>query len=231
MVNLSAYESRVLWYLFRKTYGWNKKTDWIALSQFSKDIGLDRRLVHRAIHSLSSKQMIVIYKDDRGRVCYGFQKNYEKWEVSSKKMTVIDSDDEVSSIQMTRLSSIQIPTKESITKETNTKEKDISTGVSPVLCPHAEIIKLYHKTLPQLPRVIEWTETRQGFLRTRWKEKPERQNLAWWDDYFKGVAESDYLTGKVNGFKADLEWLVRPSNFVKVIEGRYKNNDRQEKYL
>jgi len=130
-INLSAYESRVLWFLFRKTYGWNKKTDRISLSQFSQYIGLDRRLIHRAITSLSSKQMIVIYKDDTFNVSYGFQKDYDKWNLSSKKMTVIDSDDKLSSIQMTKLSSIQIPTKET-TKET-TKEKTYT----------AEFLKFY----------------------------------------------------------------------------------------
>lgn len=116
-VNLSAYESRALWFLFRKTYGWSKKTDRITLSQFSKEIGLDRRLVHRALHSLSSKKMIVIYKDDSGNVSYGFQKDYDKWQLSSKKMTVIDSDDALSSKKMMVVSSKEIPTKETITKE------------------------------------------------------------------------------------------------------------------
>jgi phage replication O-like protein O len=108
-INLSAYESRVLWFLFRKTYGWGKKTDWISLSQFSKCIGIDRRLVHRAVKSLSSKKMIVIERDDGIRIRYGFQKDYDKWKVSSKKMTVIKGDD--------LLSSKEIPTKETITKE------------------------------------------------------------------------------------------------------------------
>ena len=124
-VNLSAYESRVLWFLFRKTYGWSKKTDWITLSQFSDCIGLDRRLIHRAIKGLSSKKMIVIYKDDTFKIRYGFQKDYKKWKLSSKKMTVINRDERVSSKEMTGLSSIQIPTKESITKETIQKKKDI----------------------------------------------------------------------------------------------------------
>lgn len=122
-VNLSAYESRVLWFLFRKTYGWDKKTDWITLSQFSKCIGLDRRLIHRAIKELSSKKMIVIERDDGLRLRYGFQKNYEKWVLSSKKMTVIDSDDGLSSKEMIGLSSIQIHTKDNSTKETITKER------------------------------------------------------------------------------------------------------------
>jgi phage replication O-like protein O len=132
-VNLSAYESRVLWYLFRRTYGWQKKTDFIALSQFSKHIGLDRRLIHRALNGLSSKKMIVIYKDDRGRVSYGFQKNYEHWKVSSKKVTVINLDDGVSSVEMTELSSKEIPTKEiiksSITKENTNCASDLAPEV------------------------------------------------------------------------------------------------------
>lgn len=121
-VNLSPYESRILWFLFRKTYGWGKKTDWIALSQFSKCIGIDRRLVHRALKQLSSKKMIVINKDDSYHITYGFQKDYEKWEVSSKKMTVISRDDGVSSKQMTRVSSKQMHTKDTLTKDTLTKD-------------------------------------------------------------------------------------------------------------
>jgi len=132
-VNLSAYESRVLWFLFRKTYGWNKKTDWITLSQFSACIGLDRRLIHRAIKSLSSKKMIVIDRDDTFKIRYGFQKDFKKWKLSSKKMTVINRDDRVSSKEMTRLSSIQIPTKETITKETIQKKRDIKRFMIPTV--------------------------------------------------------------------------------------------------
>jgi len=88
-VTLSSHETRVLLYLLRKTYGWHKKTDWIALSQFSKDIGIDRRNVFRALKKLSSKQMIVVYKDDKGNPTYGFQKNYEKWVVLPKQVTVL----------------------------------------------------------------------------------------------------------------------------------------------
>lgn len=116
-INLSAYESRVLWFIFRKTYGFKKKTDWIALSQFSKAINLDRRLVHRALKKLSSKKMIVIYRDDKFRIRYGFQKNYNRWRVSSKEMTrVIYRDDQVSSKE--------IPTKETIQKKRKICAKD-----------------------------------------------------------------------------------------------------------
>lgn len=132
-VNLSAYESRVMWFLFRKTYGFQKKTDRIALSQFAKEIGIDRRLVHRAIKNLSSKNMIVISKDDRNHVSYGFQKNYKKWNTLSLRSTVIHTDDKVSSGEMTEVSSIGIPTKES--KETLTKDSLSEKKKSPKKSP------------------------------------------------------------------------------------------------
>lgn len=96
------------------------------------------------------------------------------------------------------------------------------------LCPQSEIVALYHELLPSLTRVRDWTEARQGYLRKRWNEKPERQTLDWWRKFFGYVAGSDFLMGRKASrggepFECDLEWLVRPKNFVKVIEGKYEN--------
>lgn len=92
-------------------------------------------------------------------------------------------------------------------------------------CPHREIITLYHEILPSLNPVKEWTEDRQKMLRSRWREKAERQSLGWWRYYFGYVGESDFLMGRAGDFMADLEWLIRPKNFVKVIEGRYHSRN------
>jgi len=172
-INLSAYESRVLWYLFRKTYGWSKKTDRIALSQFSRDIGLDRRLVFRALRGLSSKKMIVIYKDDKGYVTYGFQKNYEKWVMSSKKMTVICRDDGVSSKEIHKLSSKEIPTKE--IKETIQK-KGRKTKVSSKLMTDEEWLEKIKSLYPTLDVPQEINNCKAHFL----PEEPSRQRIRNW---------------------------------------------------
>jgi hypothetical protein len=92
-------------------------------------------------------------------------------------------------------------------------------------CPHKEIVNIYHETLPSLTTVKEWTDQRQELLRTRWKEKPERQTVEWWKSFFEFVSKSDFLMGRVNKFKADLEWLVHPKNFVRVIEGKYHDRN------
>lgn len=102
-------------------------------------------------------------------------------------------------------------------------------GVKPPTCPHQQIIELYHEVLPMCPRVQQWTDQRQAMLKTRWCESVERQSLNWWREFFTYVAQSNFLTGHsaprgdVPPFVADLEWLVRPKNFVKVLEGRYEN--------
>lgn len=115
-----------------------------------------------------------------------------------------------------------------ITEETHTSSEQNSDDafcVPKSNCPHQEIINLYHQKLPSLPAVKEWTPKRQALLRSRWSEKEERQNLEWWESFFDTVAASDFLTGKVGTFRASLEWLVRPTNFIKVIEDNYKNRN------
>lgn len=108
-------------------------------------------------------------------------------------------------------------------------EKDTltSSDVSddpPERCPHSAIICQYHKILPQLPKVKEWTPSRQALLRARWNENRDRQCIEWWTSFFETVAQSDFLTGRAKEFRADLEWLIRPKNFPKVVEGRYANH-------
>jgi len=105
-------------------------------------------------------------------------------------------------------------------------------------CPHEKLVELYHEILPMCPAVVDWTERRQGLLRARWREKAlpkgkhrgystEPEGLAWWRKFFRYVSDSKFLTGRAEPskdrppFVADLEWLVRPTNFVRVIEGRY----------
>lgn len=93
-------------------------------------------------------------------------------------------------------------------------------------CPHQAIIDLYHQTLPTGRQVRIWNDTRKAKLRARWKEEPKRQNAEWWGKFFAYIAESDFLTGKAAStnrppFELDLEWIVTPSNFIKIVEGKY----------
>lgn len=91
-------------------------------------------------------------------------------------------------------------------------------------CPHQEIIDIYHEMLPLCQKVLIWNATRQSHLRQRWREYPE---INLWRQFFEIVSRSKFLTGQISNkerkpFVASLDWLVRPNNFVKVLERRYE---------
>jgi uncharacterized protein YdaU (DUF1376 family) len=106
-------------------------------------------------------------------------------------------------------------------------------------CEHKGVIELYHQWLPTLRKVEVWNTSRQGYLRQRWREVAEElaqdkqietaHVLNWWGEFFQHIGKSKFLTGKVNSkdgraFTADLEWILKPSNFAKIVEGKYHGN-------
>ena len=111
--------------------------------------------------------------------------------------------------------------------EQNKKEKDITT--SPAVnddVPFTKILNIYHQTLcPPLPRVEKLTQARKGYIRQRYRE--DLTELDHWQNFFNYVKQSPFLMGQtepLNGrrvFRADLEWLVKPSNFAKIAEEKY----------
>lgn len=94
------------------------------------------------------------------------------------------------------------------------------------LIPYQKIVDLYHQKLPQLPKVYALTEARKASIRARWRDG-SCPDLEAWGAFFEVVAKSNFLTGQARPtgdrkpVRADLEWLTRESNFVKVLEGRY----------
>ena len=75
--------------VIRKTYGFNKKHDSIATSQFVKLTGLPRYAIHRARIKLVKMNLITVTKKaDSQILTYSYQKDYDKWELSPKKVTV-----------------------------------------------------------------------------------------------------------------------------------------------
>ena len=111
--------------------------------------------------------------------------------------------------------------------EQKEEQKHSSPAKAADPCPHDEIIALYHEHLPTLTQVRIWNDRRKAMLRSRWREDTSRQNLGWWDRYFRYVASCGFLCGKGearNGktpWQADLEWLINSNNMTKVIEGKY----------
>jgi phage replication O-like protein O len=101
---LLEYERCVVMCIWRKTYGWQKKEDWMSNSQILEETGIALPNITRTIKSLVSKKILT-----RNGKKVGVNKNYEEWEVEWRKLShqitkVISPDN--------KKLSHQIPTKE-----------------------------------------------------------------------------------------------------------------------
>jgi hypothetical protein len=90
-----------------------------------------------------------------------------------------------------------------------------------------------------LPRIEEWGSARSKTLTALWRNKAvefewesEADGLAMFRSYFAYVAKSPFLTGRTapvpprtKPFVANLEWLIKPANFIKVREKKF--HDKQ----
>lgn len=102
-------------------------------------------------------------------------------------------------------------------------------------CPYEDIVKAYAQTLPGLPQVAVMSDARRSHIAARWKavcgdQKFSReQGVEWFHEFFVLVSKSAFLTGNSKPsrdtgrvWSADFDWLLLPTNFVKVVEGRYQ---------
>lgn len=95
-------------------------------------------------------------------------------------------------------------------------------------CPYERIVELYHEILPTLPRVARLSTARKAQIQGRWNCK--NQDLEGWADLFRYIGRSDFLMGRCTPrpgsdrpFKADLEWITKEANWLKIVEGKYDN--------
>lgn len=96
LARLTASEFRCLMFLFRSTYGWQKKEDTISLSQWATGTGTDPEKRHnmlRTLQGLVAKRVIYSIPNGNNKpATWGFNKYFDEWDSSLFDATVITSD-------------------------------------------------------------------------------------------------------------------------------------------
>ena len=113
--------------------------------------------------------------------------------------------------------------KKKSSKEDSQKETDVS--FSP-----ADLVVFFNSWMDEenamIPRIKSLSEQRKKCVGARIREygKPALSTV------IRKAAASDFLNGK-NGrdFIATFDWLMKPTNFPKVLEGNYDNHEQQQK--
>lgn len=115
-------------------------------------------------------------------------------------------------------------TKESKVKESKVKESNNThTAASAAMrdqIPYDAVVDMFNSICTDLPAVRQITDARKKAIKARINEQGGIDPLI---DAFRMVAASDFLTGRNGKWKASFDWIMKPSNFAKIIEGNYQN--------
>jgi len=84
MVKMSGTEWQYIMCVFRKTYGYNKKEDWVTNSQIVKMTGLKKERVSEAKSRLLARNIVT---ENRNKV--SIQKDWEQWKELRKSVTIV----------------------------------------------------------------------------------------------------------------------------------------------
>jgi hypothetical protein len=105
-------------------------------------------------------------------------------------------------------------------KATHNLSEDDNENRNIDLIDYKGVIENYHLICPKMNKVSVINDTRKGYINARVGEFGMDKVIC----VLRLSGESDFLNG-VNdrAWKADFEWIMRPTNFIKIMEGKYAN--------
>ncbi len=141
---LRGQQFRCLMFLFRKTYGFNKKEDKISLAQWAEGTGLRRQNIWRELQLLIKCNVIYAQKNGiKSAMTWGFNKHHEQWNFESViaddyKSVITDDDKNEQSVILDDYSEnesvITSDYKSVITPHENTKDNKDSSSSAAANC-------------------------------------------------------------------------------------------------
>lgn len=86
----------------------------------------------------------------------------------------------------------------------------------------SEIVDYFHEKCKRLPRVQVISDSRKKSIKSRLNDHGEEKVL----DVINLVGQSNFLAGEnQKNWTADFDWIFKPTNFIKIMEGNYKNRE------
>lgn len=86
--------------------------------------------------------------------------------------------------------------------------------------PYQEVVEKFNEICLSLPQVQKLTPARRQAIKGRCSEYSVPEIV----DVFRRAENSDFLSGRNGNWNGcSFDWLMKPSNFIKVLEGNYEN--------
>ena len=93
-------------------------------------------------------------------------------------------------------------------------------------CPYTKIKDLYHSICVSFPKITSIDGNRKKAVGARWRTY---KSLEVFKELFEIAESSTFLKGEnVRNWSADFDWMMRPTNFSKIMEHKYDDRNNQE---
>lgn len=203
-----------------------------SAKNLAKDLGLTRQRVQRMLSTLHKDGFITV-SNVRNRYTLISLVNWDTYQGIKKQDEQPVSNHWATSEQP--VSNYRAQSNKETRKQGNKETNELPEGNSSkpevsTPCPHEKIRELYNSLLPELVTCTNRNKVFDKHTKSRWNESKDRQDMTWWENFFKSVRDSDFLMGRTDKpFTCSLDWLVKPSNFTKVLNGNYINRNNTKK--
>ena len=98
-----------------------------------------------------------------------------------------------------------------------------------VNCPYVKIKELYHSICISFPKIKDITGNRKKAIAARWRT---HKSLEIFQELFTIAESSPFLKGENDrNWSADFDWMMKPTNFSKILEHKYDDRSPGETKL
>ncbi|MFQ1018008.1 replication protein [Gilliamella sp. BG7] len=217
MADMSANALRCYLLITRKTTGWGKTSDKISISQFMQYLGIkDKRTIYAALSELTNLGLINAIKNNGEITEYSLvlgtsepvTKNAGTKNATGSKKCMEPVAKNVTTTSDKKCHSTKDTIKNNITKENNI-DFDL-------------VMDAYNDAVEnRLPQIQKMTTARKNAVKKLLKEleQPTFQNLANYFYDFVDNAKPFYFGENDRGWRADFDYIIKPSTYLKVVEG------------
>ncbi|MEY0290863.1 replication protein [Providencia rettgeri] len=230
LANLTQHQLLVFFAIARKTYGYNKKSDWVGNEQLSKLTGMLPHKCSAAKRELVSRGILLAEKRH-----VSINKNIHEWKEKQaypKKVSLPESGKKTLPESGKSDYPNQVNTKDNTTKEkkeSNTPltpqegdcEKLISTNRKNNI-PYIEIMNAFNEAAgDRLPNAESLNDKRKRAISKFLKElkEPTVEAAKNYFEYFMNSAKEFYFGENDSGWRANFDYLLRPATVLKTREG------------
>lgn len=185
-----------------------------SLDKLSAELGFSVQQIRTAIQRLKKTGEITVWTNWQFSVATIVNyDDYQEEQIDNKRITNAQQTDNK------RLTNEQ-QTDNNIKEDKEDREDKKGREISD----YAAVVEAFNSICVSLPKVIKLTEARRRAIRNAVQQHTD------FDTLFRMVEASDFLTNRSGKFSGcGFDWILKPANMVKILEGNYKNKADKSK--